>query len=113
MRKQSIVNYQSNADYCVGNEIIYITEVLKSNLCHYNVSYILVRDEITIVADNGTQVAFKNCASFTKCIAKSDGTSIDDAGYFLSFYSKNETTNSDSNIANNGAFKFFSIKLNF
>ena len=27
---------------------------------------------------NVAQVAFKNCAPFTKCIAKIDGTTIDD-----------------------------------
>ena len=32
-RKWNIVNDQSNANYDVGNEIIYNTEVLKSHLC--------------------------------------------------------------------------------
>ena len=32
-RKCNIVNDQSNKNYYVGNEIIYNTEVLKSNLC--------------------------------------------------------------------------------
>ena len=31
-RKRNIFNDQSNANYNVGNEIIYKTEVLKSNL---------------------------------------------------------------------------------
>ena len=34
-RKWNIVNDQSNANYDVGYEIIYNTEVLKSNLCDY------------------------------------------------------------------------------
>ena len=42
-RKWSIVNDQSNANYDVGNKIIYNTEVLKSNLCDYNDAYILVK----------------------------------------------------------------------
>ena len=42
-RKWNIVNDQSNANYDVGHEIIYSTEVLKSNLCDYNSAYILVR----------------------------------------------------------------------
>ena len=33
IRKRDIVNNKSNANYDVGNEIIYNTEVLKSNLC--------------------------------------------------------------------------------
>ena len=37
---------QSNANYDVGNEVIYYTKVLKSNLCGYNDSYILVRGDV-------------------------------------------------------------------
>ena len=39
-RKWIIVNDQSNANYDVGNEIIYDTEILKSSLCNYNDAYI-------------------------------------------------------------------------
>ena len=78
-RKWNIVNDNSKANYNVGNEIIYNTEVLKSNLCDYNNAYILVRGDITVKAAPATQVAFKNCAPFTKCITKIDGTTIDDA----------------------------------
>ena len=35
--------------------------------------------DVTVVAIHRTQVAFKNCASFTKCITKIDGTTINDA----------------------------------
>ena len=35
-RKWNVVNDQSKANYDVGNETIYNTEVLKSNLCDYN-----------------------------------------------------------------------------
>ena len=35
-RKWNIFNDQSNANYDVGNEIFYNTEVLKSNLCDDN-----------------------------------------------------------------------------
>ena len=34
-RKLNIVNDLSNANYDVGNEIIYNSEILKSNLCNY------------------------------------------------------------------------------
>ena len=40
-KKWNIVIHQSNANYDVGKEIIYNTEVLKSNLCDYNDAYIL------------------------------------------------------------------------
>ena len=42
-RKWNIVNDLSNANYGVGKEIIYTTEVLKSNLCDYNDAYILAK----------------------------------------------------------------------
>ena len=77
-RKWNIVNNQSNVNYNVGNEIIDNTEVLKSNLCMYNDAYILVRgDTFTTTHNILTQVAFKNCALFTNCITKIDGTTID------------------------------------
>ena len=57
-RKWNIVNDQSNANYDAGNETICNIEVLKSNPCDYNDSYI------------ATQVSFKNCTTFTKCITK-------------------------------------------
>ena len=62
---------QSKVNYAVENEIIYSTEVLKSNLYAYNNAYILVIGNVTITGHNNeTQVAFKICAPFTKCILK-------------------------------------------
>ena len=52
------VNDNSNANYGVGNKIIYNTEVLKSNLCYYNDAYILVKSN-TVAAVLTTEVAFK------------------------------------------------------
>ena len=78
-RKWNIVNDNSKANYGVGNEITCNTEVLKSNLCDYNDAYILVRSDIFVIAAPATYVAFKHCASYTKCITKIDGTTIDDA----------------------------------
>ena len=65
-RKWNIVIDQSNINYNIRNEIIYNTKVLKSNLCDYNNAYILLRGDISITGDNGHEVAFKNCPSFTK-----------------------------------------------
>ena len=64
-RNWNIVNDQSNVNYSLGNDIIYITEVLKSNLCDYNDVSTLVKGDITITKRNlATDVGFKNCASF-------------------------------------------------
>ena len=116
----------------MGNEIIYNTEVLKSNLCDYN-DYISVIGDVhnrfIIGAQNNLMpVAFKNYAPFTKCIKKDDGTTIDDTEDLdlvmpmnnlvkyswnfcdttdsLWFYSKNEATNFGANIANNNALEY-------
>ena len=78
-RKSNIFNDQSNANYDVGNKVIYNLEVLQSNLCDYNDAYILVRGNITIIELQETQVASKNCPLFPKCVTKIDGTTIDDA----------------------------------
>ena len=77
-RKWKIVNDQSNANYDVGNKTIYNTWVLKSNTCDCKDACILVRGNVTIIGHQATQVAFKYCAPFTKCITKIDGTTIDD-----------------------------------
>ena len=60
-------------------------------------------------------MTFKNCAPFTKCITKIDGTTKDDAeekNYSdivgnLWFFSKNEVTDFDADIVNNNNFKSF------
>ena len=41
--------WSANANYDVGNKIIYNMEVLKSNLCDFNDAYILVRGDFTII----------------------------------------------------------------
>ena len=131
-RKWNIVNDETNANYDVGNEIIYNTEGLKSNLCDYNDAYILVRSDITIIGHQATQVAFKICAPFTKCLTEIDGTTIDDAEDLdlvmsmyslieyssnysettgsLWFYSKDEATDFNADIANDNNFKSFKYK---
>ena len=127
-RKSNIVNHQSNANYDVGNEVIYNTKVLKSDSCHYNDTCILVRGDITIVGDNGAEAAFKNSAPFIMCFKKNDGTTIDGAEdvdlvmlmynllqYSLNYsnttgslwiYSNNKATNFNADIV---VFKFFCV----
>ena len=78
-RKWNILNDNSKANYNAANKITYNTEVLKTSLCDYKDAYILVRGDITIIGHRETQVSFKNCAPFTKCIAKIDETTTDDA----------------------------------
>ena len=78
-RKRSITNDNLKTNYDAANGITYNTEVLKSRLCDYNDGYILVIGNVTGTTAPATQVAFKNCAPFTKCITKIGETAIDGA----------------------------------
>ena len=79
-RKWNMVYNHSNANYDVGNEIIYKTEVSKSNLCDYNNTCILVKGDINNVGHNlATKITVKTCTPFTKCVTKMNGRTIDDA----------------------------------
>ena len=100
--------------------MIYNVDVLKTNLCDYNEAYILAKGNVTIAAAPAAQISFKNCAPFTKCITKIDGTSIDDAEdldlvmpmHNLIEYSSNysETTVSLWFYSKDGATKFNKIE---
>ena len=74
-RKWNIGNDQWNVSYDAGSEILYNTEVLKSNLCDYNDTYILVKDDIIVTVAPQTRVSFKNCAPY---IPKIDDTTTND-----------------------------------
>ena len=72
-RKWYSINDQNNGQYGRGNEndstIKFETKVIKPNLCDYSDAYILVTGDrkVADVAAN-TDVAFKNCAPFTRCV---------------------------------------------
>ena len=72
--KWYIINDQNNGQYGRGNEndstIKFETKVIKPNLCDYSNAYIFMTGDIKVegVAAN-TNVAFKNCAPFTRCIS--------------------------------------------
>ena len=131
-RKSRIFNDQPNVKYSVGNNSIYSTKAFKSNLCDYSDAYILVNDDITVTNVPTTQVAFKNCAPYTKCITKIDGAIIDvieeldlvvpmynlveyspnytDTTGSLWFYSEDEATDIGIDIENTDDFKSFKYK---
>ena len=119
----------------IANKITYSTDVLKSSLCDYKDAHILVIGNITIAGHNlSPQVAFKDCAPFSKCVTKIDQTAIDDAEnldlvipmynlieYSLNyskataslwFYSKAEETNFNVDIGNTDEFKSLMYKAN-
>ena len=72
-KKWYVINDKNSGQYGRGNEndssIKFDTKVIKSNLCDYSDAYIFVTGDIKVAdvaAD--TNVAFKNCAPFTRCV---------------------------------------------
>ena len=83
------INDESRENYANG-DIKFKTTMLRSNLCDYADSYILVKGTITITGagddaaarqadERDKEVTFKNCAPFTKCISRINNTDIDNA----------------------------------
>ena len=93
------------------NEIIYNTEVSKSNRCDYNDGYISARGDITIIEHNLTQVAFKNCTPFTKCITKIDRRTVDDTKGLDLVMSINNLLEYNSNYSERYRVYGFALKL--
>ena len=60
------VNDNSKANDNAANEIIYNTEVLKSNLCDYNDTYILVTGDLTVTANPPNTYHLKIVLNITK-----------------------------------------------
>ena len=82
------INDESRGMYTTGSDIKFKTAILRSSLCDYSDTYILVKGNISVnntaaadVDANNTnkKVIFKNCAPFTKCISRINNTDIDNA----------------------------------
>ena len=83
------INDESRGNYA-NSDIRFKTTMLRSNLCDYADSYIVVKGAITITGEGDNageiqaderdnRVTFKNCAPFTKCISRINNTDIDNA----------------------------------
>ena len=108
-RKWYIINDQNNGQYGRGNEndstIKFETKVIKLKLCDYPDAYILVTGDIKVadVAAN-TNIAFKNCAPFTRCVTHINDEHVEAAEnldiimpmYNLTEYSDNYADSSGS-----------------
>ena len=107
--KWYIVNDQNNGQYGRGNEndstIKFETKVIKPNLCDYSDAYILVTGGIKVedIAAN-TNVAFKNCVPFTRCVTHINDEHVETAEnldiimaiYNIIEYSDNNSDSSES-----------------
>ena len=72
-RNWYIINDQNNGQYDRRNEndatIKFETKIIKPFLCGYSDAYVLVVGDIKVVGvAANTNVAFKNCAPFTRCV---------------------------------------------
>ena len=108
-RKWYIINDQNNGQYGRGNEndstIKFETKVIKPNLCDYSDAYILMTGDIKVadLAAN-TNVAFKNCAPFARCVTHINDKYVETAEtsdiimpmYNLTEYSHNYVDSSGS-----------------
>ena len=84
------INDESRGNYA-NSDIRFKTTMLRSNLCDYADSYILVKGTMTITGEGADaaaeraderdkEVTFKNCTTFTKCISRIiNNTDIDNA----------------------------------
>ena len=87
-RKWYIINDQNNGKSGRGHEndsaIKLEAKVIKPNLCDYTDAYILVTVDIK-VADGAanTNVAFKNCAPFTRCVTHINDEHVQPAENFV------------------------------
>ena len=83
------ITNESRGTY-TGNDIKFKTTMLRSNLCDYLDSCILVKWTITITGagddaparqadERDKGLTFKNCAPYTNCINRINNTNIDDA----------------------------------
>ena len=83
------INDESRGKY-TSNDVTFKTTMLRSNLCDYADTYILVEGTITITGsgddasarqadERDKGVTFKNCTPFTKYISRISNTDIDTA----------------------------------
>ena len=114
------ISDESRGNYA-NSDIRFKTTMLRSNLCDYADSYILIKGTITITgagddaaarqADERNEgVKFKNCAPFTKCISRINNTGIDnahDTDIVMSMYNLIEYSNNDpnDNLTDSESFK--------
>ena len=106
------INDESRGNYA-NSDIRFKTTMLRSNLCDYVDSYILVKGTITITGagddedarqadERNKGVRFKNCAPFSKCISRINNTDIDnvhDIDIVMPMYNLTEYSDNYSNTS--------------
>ena len=81
-KKWYVIDSQTTkGKYKQGDTIKFETETIKSSFCDYSDAFILVTENITVAADDNTDVAFKNCAPFSTCTTKINDVFVDEANH--------------------------------
>ena len=81
-RKWYVIDSQTTkGKYKQGDTIKFETETIKSSLCDYSDAFMLVTGNVTVVANNNTDVAFKNCAPFSTCATTINDIFVDEANH--------------------------------
>ena len=81
-KKWYVIDSQTTkGKYKQGDTIKFEIETIKSSLCDYSDAFILVTGNITVAANNDTDVAFKNCAPFSTCTTKINDIFVDEANH--------------------------------
>ena len=71
----------TKGNYNQGDTTKFETETIKPSLCDYSDAFMLVTENITVAANNNTDVAFKNCAPFSTCTTKINDIFVDEANH--------------------------------
>ena len=81
-KRQYVIDSQTtNGKYKQRDTIKFETEAVKSSLCDYSDTLILVTGNITVAANNDTDVTFNNCALFSTCTTKINDVFVDEANH--------------------------------
>ena len=84
-KKWYVIDRQTTkGKYKQGNTISFETGIIKSSLCDYSDAFTLVTGDITVNANNDTDVAFKNCAPFSRCTTKINDIFVDETNHIYS-----------------------------
>ena len=80
------LNDESRGTYNKDNQIRFKTLILRSILCDYSDTYIIVKGTIIVAKETAAapnnankKVTFKNYVPFTNCISRINNTQVDDA----------------------------------
>ena len=100
---QTVIQQKVNTSK--GDTTKFETETIKSSLSNYSDAFYLVTGNITVAANNDTDVLFKNCAPFSTCKTV---TNYSDTSGSLSQFKKDEVpaNNVDLTIDNSESFEY-------